>query len=75
MYARRNPGSGFSRSRSTVVMRATQNDQEDGNLEINVKSDKEPWQRGLETYVFFNGNPLESLIPFLPKKNPTFDLD
>jgi hypothetical protein len=28
---------------------------------------KAPWQRGLETFVYFNGNPLLNLIPFLPK--------
>jgi hypothetical protein len=72
MYARPRGivGSSFSRSRSSVVMRATQNDEE-----IDVKSDKEPWQRGLETYVFFNGNPLEKLVPFLPKTDTTFEIE
>ena len=35
------------------------------------KNKKAPWQRGIETFVYFNGNPLLNLLPFLPKQKPT----
>lgn len=35
------------------------------------ESKKAPWQRGIETFVYFNGNPLFNLIPFFPKQKVT----
>lgn len=54
-------------------MQALPDGKEDMGASSDVKSDKAPWQRGLETYVKFNGNPLEKIIPFMPKQVTTID--
>lgn len=51
--------------RSKVVMQA----KPDGVTE--QEAQKAPWQRGIETFVYFNGNPFLNLIPFLPKQKIT----
>lgn len=54
-------------------MNAVPEGKEDYQSSSDVKSDKAPWQRGFETYVRFNGNPLEKVIPFIPKQQTTID--
>lgn len=61
-------GPSNKRARSTIVMNAVPEGKEDYQSSSDVKSDKAPWQRGFETYVRFNGNPLEKVIPFIPKQ-------
>ena len=61
-------GPNSKRARSTIIMSAVPEGKEDYQGSSDVKSDKAPWQRGFETYVRFNGNPLEKVIPFIPKQ-------
>lgn len=61
------------RARSQVVMQAVPDGKEDFSSSSEIKSDKAPWQRGFETYVRFNGNPLEKVVPFIPKQKTTID--
>lgn len=61
------------RARSQIVMKALPDGMDDIGTSSDVKSDKAPWQRGFETYVKFNGNPLEKVLPFIPKQVTTID--
>ena len=61
------------RARSQIVMQALPDGKQDTGSSSDVKSDKAPWQRGLETYVKFNGNPLEKVLPFISKQATTID--
>ena len=72
-------------------MQALPDGKESAEMVSDVKSDKSPsffrprgrtkkrekssMQRGFETFVYFNGNPLEKFIPFMPKTNTTVQID
>ena len=55
-------------------MKAKANDLEEVDFDIKMEG-KPPWQSGLETYVFFNGTPLEKIVPFFPKQDTKVRLD